>query len=338
MNGVGVKKEEEPTFKLEMDLYAGPALDDDDAYEDTGELTIPESQALWLTRVPDYLWEALSGLNDDDEIEIGKVRIWEQGGQEKVKLDLDDRKEFQEVPKAYDLPIINNDLKNTFLFSEKNQPGYKASGLGQKRSLLGVGSDGGPDSKRRKPFANSIPKQTALVGFGKHEVNCLAVENAEYRRLMDERMRKLFQPKHTTTFLQPDQADEARLLQNSQKTKLEKFIVPVSSKPKKPQENKNVRIAAQELIPWLIDLFSEYKYWPLKQLRHRTKQPEAFLKETLGEIGYMVKSGPFAMLWTLREEYITRLPATVKEERPPEEEMGDDEDEEEELKMEDVNI
>ena len=42
---------------------------------------------------------------------------------------------------------------------------------------------------------------------------------------MDERMKKLFQPKHTTTFLQPDQQEEARLLQNSQKSKLDKFIV-----------------------------------------------------------------------------------------------------------------
>ena len=68
-------------------------------------------------------------------------------------------------------------------------------------------------------------EQTALVGPAMHEVNCLAVENNEYRRLADERMRKLFQPKHTTTFLQPDQHNEARLLHNSQKTKLEKFIV-----------------------------------------------------------------------------------------------------------------
>lgn len=116
--------------------------------------------------------------------------------------------------------------------------------------------------------------------------------------------------------------------------------MPAAQKPKKPQENKNVRIPQQELIPWLINLFSEYKYWPLKQLRYKTRQPEAFLKETLAEIAYMVKSGPFAMLWTLRDEYVTRIPegTIVKEERPPEEEIGDDEDEDDDLKLEDVNI
>ena len=75
----------------------------------------------------------------------------------RVKLDLNDRREFQEVPKAYDLRVTNDKLKNTYVFSEKNQPGFKSSSASRKRNLPGVGSDLGPDSKRRKAFANSIP-------------------------------------------------------------------------------------------------------------------------------------------------------------------------------------
>ena len=86
MNGVGIK-EEIPTFKSEMDTYPAASLDDDDGYEDTGELNIPPNiESLWLTRVPDYLWAALSRLNDDDEIQIGTVRIWGEQGSQKVEL------------------------------------------------------------------------------------------------------------------------------------------------------------------------------------------------------------------------------------------------------------
>ena len=54
----------------------------------------------------------------------------------------------------------------------------------------------------------------------------------------------------------------------------------------------------------------------------------------------MVKTGPFAMLWTLREEYVTRIPegTIVKDERPPEEEMGDYEDDDDEAKLEEMNF
>ncbi|KAL9069288.1 MAG: hypothetical protein Q9157_006206 [Trypethelium eluteriae] len=334
MNGIGIKEEEGPTFKSEMEGYPSTNVDDDDEYEDTGELAMPPTgNGLWLSRVPDYLWEALSTLNDDDEIKIGTMRIWNKPDGEKVKLDLDERREFQEVPKAYDLRVVNDKAKNTYVFSEKNQPGYKSQSAGQKRAFFGAGSESGPDSKRRKQMNT---EQTTLVGPACHEVNCVALENAEYRRLMDERMRKLFQPKHTTRFLQPDQQNEARLLYNSQKSQMQGFIVPAAWKPKKSQENKNVRISQEDLIPWLIDLFTEYKYWPMKQLRVRTKQPETFLRDTLQEIAYMVKSGPFSNLWTLKEEYVTNLPegTNIKEERPPD----DEEEEEDDANMEEVKL
>lgn len=86
MNGISVKEEDGIAFKSEMD-YPLANTEDDDDYEDTGELTIPPGvPGLWLTRVPDYLWESLSGLNDDDEIEIGTIRIWEGPGRPVVML------------------------------------------------------------------------------------------------------------------------------------------------------------------------------------------------------------------------------------------------------------
>jgi transcription initiation factor TFIIF subunit beta len=59
-------------------LGASPAaFTDDDIYEDAGDLefnTDLEFQKLYLARVPKYLWESWSKLDDDAEIQIGTVR------------------------------------------------------------------------------------------------------------------------------------------------------------------------------------------------------------------------------------------------------------------------
>ena len=48
--------------------------------------------------------------------------------------------------------------------------------------------------------------------------------------------------------------------------------------------------------------FQEYKYWSLKALKARVRQPEAYLKETLLKIATLVKTGTFAMNYTLNPE------------------------------------
>lgn len=60
-----------------MDDTPSPFVDeDDDMYEDTGDLDFSQSQQqLWLSHIPKTLWETLSNLQDDDEMEIGKIRV-----------------------------------------------------------------------------------------------------------------------------------------------------------------------------------------------------------------------------------------------------------------------
>lgn len=57
---------------------ASPAtFTDDDIYEDAGDLEFnpdPAFQKLYLARVPRYVWEAWSSLDDDAEIRIGTIR------------------------------------------------------------------------------------------------------------------------------------------------------------------------------------------------------------------------------------------------------------------------
>jgi transcription initiation factor TFIIF subunit beta len=100
------------------------------------------------------------------------------------------------------------------------------------------------------------------------------------------------------------------------------------------QINKAARIPRNELIDMLHGCFDEYMYWPMKALKARTKQPEAYLKEVLQEIAVLVKGGPFASNWKRQGIYdrdVSRQSNTIA---PGGEE--DDDNEDEELEMVDV--
>lgn len=57
---------------------ASPSLyvEEDDVYEDTGDLDFSHSQQqFWLSRIPKSLWELLASLPEEDEVEIGTIRV-----------------------------------------------------------------------------------------------------------------------------------------------------------------------------------------------------------------------------------------------------------------------
>ncbi len=61
-----------------MDDTPSPYVDEDEEMydEDTADLDFSQAQQqLWLSHIPKTLWEALSKLQDDDEIEIGTIRV-----------------------------------------------------------------------------------------------------------------------------------------------------------------------------------------------------------------------------------------------------------------------
>ena len=68
---------DQPIKPEPMDDTPSPYVDeDDDMYEDTGDLDFSQAQQqLWLSHIPRTLWETLSKLQDDDEIEIGTIRV-----------------------------------------------------------------------------------------------------------------------------------------------------------------------------------------------------------------------------------------------------------------------
>jgi transcription initiation factor TFIIF subunit beta len=72
-----------------------------------------------------------------------------------------------------------------------------------------------------------------------------------------------------------------------------------------------------ELLDLIFDCFKRYNYWSLKSLKSELNQPEAYLKSTLEKVAVLVKSGRFAMTWTLKPEVKVNGYAEVKNEQAP---------------------
>ena len=151
---------EVPSIKLDGDVHMKTEADsfihspglvgEDDIYEDAGDLDFGEQpQQLMLTRVPKYLWKTWSQMDDEQEIQIGLVRVEGEGtGTKRVcqacaafervltpfqmSLLLSKDVAFNEsLPKEYNLTIMKNNPVNTFIFSERDLPGYTNISRGQ---------------------------------------------------------------------------------------------------------------------------------------------------------------------------------------------------------------
>ena len=63
------------------------------------------------------------------------------------------------------------------------------------------------------------------------------------------------------------------------------------------------RIPRNQLLDALFTAFREREHWSVKQLRERTQQPEAYLKEVLSEIAFMHRSGEHNGTWELMANF-----------------------------------
>lgn len=56
----------------------------------------------------------------------------------------------------------------------------------------------------------------------------------------------------------------------------------------------------------LLELFRYYQYWGLRELKKKTNQPDAYLRDVLNEIATMWKSGDLNGKWELKPEFKER--------------------------------
>ena len=361
----GIKTDPDVKMEFESITPSGSGFMDDDFYEDTGELQLPPKgvdKDIWLTRIPKWLYEAVSRWddvaldgNDDEQIVLGEVLLLQSkdrpGSVDQkapIRVFLSDTWQQHQLskskagnlklPSAFELnrtPHVNEQLDNTYIFTEKDLPGYKPSGLGYGRQ--GGGGSGGfggisdPKARiqKRSKYRKAIPKHTALVGSSTREYSANPLPTPDFLAFEASRNRHAVQGANDKTNIinMINDHSASQSLQKMFKT----FIKPAAAP--KPQLNKAARIPKNELIDWLHKCFDQYAYWPMKALKAKTKQPEAYLKEVLVDIADLVKAGPFSSCWR-RQDMYNRNTANQVLDVPPDAEGADDGDEE--LEMEDV--
>lgn len=74
-------------------------------------------------------------------------------------------------------------------------------------------------------------------------------------------------------------------------------------KPTKGAFERFARIPRNQLLDMLFALYRERPRWSAKELRGRTEQPEAYLKEVLLEIADLHRSGEFNGLYELKPNF-----------------------------------
>lgn len=323
-------------IKQDPDVYM-----DDEFYEDTGELSLPQqSNETWLTRIPDWLysaisqWDNLAEGNDNDQIQLGEVvGFATTSGIDKSKpmrVFLDDRwRAKSKLPTAFQLDpsqTSNDVLRSTYVFTEKDLPGYRPTGYGNRGGAV---QDPKARVQKRSRYKKAIPKQTALIGHATRHYNLNPLDTKEYKDFSAARIKIAVQGNNDKTVItKGSDVSDVNQLQR----RFESFIKPAVKA--KSQQNKAARVAREEVVDMLHSAFDEYQYWPLKALKVRTKQPESYLKDILQEVAVLVKSGPFASTYQRQPFFnAARNVSQMQQGAAPEPEGTDESDGDE---MEDV--
>ncbi|KAG5928112.1 hypothetical protein E4U53_002739 [Claviceps sorghi] len=352
-------------------------MDEDDMFEDAGDLefydkTVPGNslETLYLARIPKYMWESwlklTERLGDDDEIQIGTLRTWNEpqpdatveGGTRdvtKLRMLLNAKcPEHQALPREYDLEILDRDVKNHFIFSEEDLPGYKAknkaraeaAAAGIPQSLLRQRQNQGAERTERRPFdrrsryqpyyRKAIPKRTKIFGKIHYDVRVEPRYIQEEERLLAKQM---FDAENSKSKLQIISRNSASTITNpgaaGSATWGGNFIKNAAPtvKAKKGEVFKAARIPKNQLLDLIFDCFRQYQYWSMKALRQKLQQPDSYLRQVLEEVAVLHKSGRFANHYGLNDAYRDKGGSEAKEEAAEAADDGDDDDNEE---MEDV--
>lgn len=366
----------EATVKADPDeVMASPGgASDDDLYEDAGDLefydTTNQSDAansIYLAHVPTDLYEAWAGMDDDEEIQIGTIRQWnevDKNGNTKMRLAmlLDHKnRHHQLVPKEYNLEIKDMNLMNTFMFTEQDLPGYKSKAQGgpnrnlpahlrnkqyQSRDNNGK-PEGGRKGRYQPTYRKAIPKKTVLAGRFRHELNCNTTQTPEAKHLLALRVQDAMKPKAQTSMMSSARAIPNGIIQagtTAGNDKMRNFVRTAvvdqkAAKTKKQKEERAARLDQHVLRDRIFACFAKYNYWSMKAFKLELVQPETWLRENLEEVAVLHKSGPFANHWELKPDY-KRMGAMAEAGAAAPDAGMDDESEfdgdDDEIQMEDV--
>lgn len=326
------------------------------------------NQKVWLVKLPRYLadkWTNRDNLNGE---ELGKVMIRQNQsaltGKKKLEVKLvlnDTAQNLDDIPKEYNLSILNTQVKNTYVFSEENLARFKqeVTEMGEmpdQPELQDLNKDNndykrnerpdryyrvqknGLEEQKSVPFIKTIPKKTKLVGKIVHDCQIIPLkDDSKYSRLLVRRQNiSMGKERPKVTFL----TDIPGVVQSQAGPSLTGKSTSMffkSNPVKNKSDGRAIRMPKKDLLDLLFRLFEEYEYWSIKGLKEKTRQPETYLKESLESIATLIKKGPYTAKYMLKPEY-RRLRDAEKAARLglDAKETENEVKEEEDVEMEDV--
>ncbi|ETN36599.1 uncharacterized protein HMPREF1541_08877 [Cyphellophora europaea CBS 101466] len=356
---------------MDVDMPSPYVDEDEDGFEDAGDLDFSQAQQqMWLSHLPRSLWQALSKLEDDEEIDLGTIRVeGPENDPQRIILRLNPLPELEDQHKEFDLlPPPKEKVKShrpgqALIFSEKDLPGYKSKSFvwdndddenaGQGRSKLYDDAKRKARNKERKESKEpqqyrrrAIPKKTAIAGVIAKEFDAVPVKNAEYAEVERRKMARLLSrqaPAEATQILSPEQ-DPTRRQNITSILQRQRDNRAAAAKRQAVKDNRTARMDKQDLVVLLLQKFRQHRIWGLRDLKVALQQPEQYLRETLQEIAHMHKQGDFNGKWELNEQYkenddSLQNPESLEAPKMEDSEMdvsGMEDDDDEDEKFEDV--
>ncbi|KAJ7148623.1 transcription initiation factor IIF, beta subunit [Mycena crocata] len=278
---------------------------------------------VWLVKIPRFLLERWTAINAED-VHLATVRVYlpdpaKPGDKTKMFLFLPpnadptkpneprtqnpSRPHFAHTtsyavdggaePDCYELDMVNTNVENQVVIAERpKDPSLSAS------------------TSAAAATTNTRARTTILTGRIKHDCNLRPALTGSYRRQMRERHLKYNTP--TRQIMRIEDAGIAggrggvnRLTSGVGVGAHGAFNGLVKTKPKaaKGQFERMARIPRNQLLDLIFQLFRDQPRWGIKPLRERTQQPEAYLKEVLGEVAFLNKTGEYASMWELKDTF-----------------------------------
>ncbi|KAF9519540.1 hypothetical protein BS47DRAFT_1154852 [Hydnum rufescens UP504] len=260
-----------------------PLLDGDEGEEPNEFLNFTPQSA---ENVPKSLMETWCSVKSPG-VHLGTVRVHggvEPNGQPKVTLFLPENPQYDigDETSEYHLEITNPVVHGQYVLADK--------------------------PKEKSP--NKRARTTTISGKIKHTAALKPVMSDAYEAKIRKRAREANRPKKTIVMLDERQLNahgsNLKMIQSGALQTSAGFGTAkrsTRSSDKLPFE-RAARISRDELLDHLFNLFTPSQpYWSMKDLRKSTAQPEAYLKDVLGDIADFHKSGPQANTFSLKAAY-----------------------------------
>ncbi|KAI0787371.1 transcription initiation factor IIF, beta subunit-domain-containing protein [Fomes fomentarius] len=237
---------------------------------------------VWLVKIPRHLMERWSAI-DEDNLHLATIRVYRNAltatGKPRIMLILPPNPDDPgSTSEQYEMDMVNDDVENQIVVAERE----------------------------KDPVASSRARTTILTGRVKHECNLRPLLTDGYRQRLKERNRLANQPKRQLRMIEEAGVggrDKINQLTSGAGQQQAFNLTKAKQKPPKGQFERMARMPRDQLLDELFRGFQERERWPIRLLRERTQQPEAYLKEVLSEVAFLHRSGEFNGMWELMANY-----------------------------------